>query len=112
MEGIFLLQGITVKIYDGLKEDVLFTGPLDSGTRKVITTGYQGLALLSPKKGRVFPVIIGEGTFVVHINGRHALPFFTNSPENEFFYKLLTGSKPGPGKYKFALLMTHSRHQP
>ena len=100
---------ITVKIYDGLKEDVLFTGPLDSGTRKVITTGYQGLALLSLEKGRVFPVIIGAGTFVVHINGRHALPSFTNSPENEFFYKLLTGSEPGPERYEFALLMIQAK---
>ncbi len=100
---------ITVKIYDGLKEDVLFEGPLASGTRKIISTGYQGLALLTFEKGRVFPVILGNKTFVVHIKSRHALPSFTNSPENEFFYKLLTGSEPGPEKYEFALLMIQAK---
>ena len=112
--ALFVIQSqeavdIELKGYNGLTDTSLFKGSLTSGTKQIIDTSYQGLALLIFAQGQHYPVIFGEQSFGLQITDPDTLPSFTGSSENEFFYKLLTGVEPTPGQYNFALLMIQAK---
>ena len=96
---------INIKGYKGLSEIILFQGTLVAGEQKRVETSYQGLTLLFFKQGQGYPVILGKQSFTLHLQNPNALPSFTGSEENEYFYTLLKGSETGEANYDFADLM-------
>ena len=100
---------IELRGYDGLSDILIFKGSLTSDAKQIIDISYQGLGLLIFNTGQGYPVIIGKQFFTVHITDPDHLPSFTGSSENDFFYRLLTGSDPGPYQYDFALLMIRAK---
>ncbi len=100
---------LNIKGYNGLREITLFQEKLAAGVRKKVETSYRGLALLLFEHGQAYPVILGEQSFTLHIVNANSLPSFTDSEENDFFYRLLQGEKAGPDQYDLPLLMVKSK---
>jgi hypothetical protein len=100
---------LEIKGYNGLTETTVFKGSLSAGEQQEIETSYQGLALLCFDKGQQYPIILGGQPFILRITGPDNPPLFTGSTENEFFYTLLTGQKPGTGHFGFPLLMVEAK---
>ena len=100
---------LEVKGFSGLTGITLFKGSAIAGKEQKIDTPYQGLVLLVFENGQQYPVILGEQSFTLKITGPNQLPSFTGSPENVFFYNLLTGKEAGTGRFTFPLLMLEAK---
>ncbi len=96
---------ITLKGYSGLTEKILFKGKLPAGKKQSIDTQYHGLALLILATGQHYPLILGEHSFTLNIEDQNRLPSFHGSAENEYFYKLLSGTQVKENGFAFPLLM-------
>lgn len=100
---------LEIKGYEGLNEINLFRGELAPGIMQNVATAYRGLCLLSFAQGQVYPVILGNQTFLVKISSPDTKPSFTGSDENEYFYTLLGGSETGQTQYEFPALMIKAK---
>ncbi len=100
---------ITLKGYNQLQENTLFHGELAAGTGFEINTEYVGLALLVFEQGQAYPVVIGEKSFILKSDNPELLPHFVNSEENEYFYRLLSGTEEEDGQYTFVDLMIEAK---
>jgi hypothetical protein len=98
--------------YDGLSEMLLFKGSISPGEKQEIDIPYRGLALLRFPAGQVYPLIIGESSFGLHIAGPGGPPSFSGSDENEMFSRWFSGEAAtvSPGsRYDFARLMIQAK---
>nr|WP_320009589.1 hypothetical protein [uncultured Desulfobulbus sp.] len=67
------------------------------------------MALLVFENGQQYPLILGEQPFALNIQDPATKPTFTWSPENVYFYTLLTGGSPGKKQHDFADLMIEAK---
>lgn len=96
--------------YNGLNDNSIFKGGLKKDNKTEINTPYHGLALLVFDGGQRYPVIIGNKSFTLKIADPNKPPSFKDSPENNFFYKSLSGGDTTPEQYAFALLMIQAKN--
>lgn len=102
---------ITLTGFDGLEDLALFEGEIAKGHLRGIDTPYRGLALLSFVGGQSYPVIIGDGPFVLKITDPGKPPSFTDSGENDFLYRSLSGVEAvSNGKYPFADVLLRAKN--
>lgn len=95
--------------YRGLTETSIFKGEMAANAEHQILTPYHGLALLSFTGGQRYPVILGDEPFTLNISDPSQPPAFTDSIQNNYLYKSLSGGDPVPKQYDFANLMIQAK---
>jgi len=98
-----------LKGYNGLSEMTLFQGTLGKGKLHSIETPCQGLGLLVLDQGQTYPVLFSEKLFTLNVTSPANRPTFTDSPENEIFYRALMDKTSIPEQYPFVSLMIEAR---
>lgn len=95
--------------YDGLGEMLLYKGSIGAGEKQEIATPYRGLALLRFSQGQVYPFIIGNEYFSLKIVSPDKPPTVSDSSNNEFLYRRLTGTGPEGVPSDFVLLLLQAK---
>ena len=102
--------------YDGLAEELLFTGNLSPGVPQEIKTSYLGLARLvfsrdpDDQYPLMHPLIIGTSDLSLKITDPNRSPVLSQGGENEFFHRALAGEQPVENSnYPFATLLLEAQ---